>query len=116
MDCIFCKIIKGEIPSKRIYEDDNFMAILDVNPVAEGHTLVISKKHFTNILEMPSTLGNEFIDAVKKTALKIISEYKAEGFNFGVNTNKAAGQVVFHLHAHILPRKKGDGIKLMQKC
>ena len=114
-DCIFCKIVRGEIPLKKVYEDENFIGILDANPVTEGHTLIIPKKHFANILEMPSSLGNEFIEAVKKMALKIIDEKKAEGFNFGINTNKAAGQIVFHLHAHIIPRKKGDGIKLMQK-
>ena len=114
-DCIFCKIVSGEIPSKKVYEDENFMGILDVNPIAEGHTLIIPKKHFTNILEMPSSLGNEFIDAVKRAAVKIMGKCRAEGFNLGINTNESAGQIVFHLHAHVVPRKKGDGIKLLQQ-
>jgi histidine triad (HIT) family protein len=111
-DCIFCKIIKEEIPSEKVYEDDNFIGILDANPEMKEHTLIISKKHFKTILDMPSSLGNELLDAVKKIALKLIDKGKAEGFNLIVNTYKLAGQEVDHVHAHILPRKKGDGMKL----
>ena len=111
-DCIFCKIAKGEIPAKRIYENDNFFSIPDANPKVEGHSLVISNKHFENVLEMPNSLGSELLDCVKKTAMKVIGEQKAEGFNLINNTMKAAGQIVDHVHFHIVPRKKDDGFSV----
>ena len=110
-ECIFCKIAKGEIDSKKVYEDESFFGILDVKPVVEGHTLIISKKHFKNILDVPSSLGGEMLDAIKKVGLDLIKEKSAEGFNVIVNTNESAGQIVNHFHAHVLPRKKGDGLK-----
>lgn len=105
-DCIFCKISKGEIPAKRIYENDNFFSIPDANQKIEGHSLVISKKHFENILDLPSSLGLELLDCIKKTAMKLIEEHKAEGFNVVQNNFEVAGQIVKHVHFHILPRKK----------
>ena len=77
--CIFCKIIKGEINSKRVYEDDNFIGILDVNPKAEGHTLIIPKQHFKTILDIPSSLGIELLDAIKKVSLDLIGRGRGEG-------------------------------------
>jgi histidine triad (HIT) family protein len=114
-DCIFCKIVSGEISSKKLYEDDNFLVVLDAFPQVEGHTLIISKKHFRNLLDMPSTLGNEMISIAKKVAFDIIKEGKAEGFNLVINNEECAGQAVFHTHIHILPRKKGDGFKIFYK-
>ena len=111
-DCVFCKILKGEIKSDIVYSDDNFFGILDIHPRAERHTLVISKKHFKNILDMPSSLGGELIDAVKKVSLDLIKQKKAEGFNLLVNTNESAGQIVHHFHAHVIPRRKGDGLRI----
>jgi len=110
-DCIFCKIIKGEIKSDIVYSDDNFIGILDINPEMLGHTLVMPKKHFETILDTPSSLGNEFLDAIKKIAFDLIKKQKAEGFNILFNVNKLAGQEVPHVHAHILPRKQNDGMK-----
>ena len=110
-DCIFCKIAKGEIPADIVYKDDNFIGFLDVKPKAPGHTLIIQKKHFRNILEMPSTLGNELLDAIKDVALKLIKDGRGEGVNIIFNTEPAAGQVVFHVHCHVIPRKKGDGLR-----
>ena len=111
VECIFCKIIKGELNSDKVYEDDNFIGILDANPKTEGHTLVIPKKHYENILEMPSSLSNELIDAIKTISLDLINQGKGEGVNVFTNVGEASGQVVFHLHIHIIPRKKGDGLK-----
>lgn len=108
-DCIFCKIANGEIPSKRIYENDSFFSIFDVKPKTKGHCLVISKKHFENALELPNTLGAELMECIKNTAIKVVGENKAEGFNIVSNNFEAAGQAVKHVHFHILPRKKGDG-------
>ena len=110
-DCIFCKIVKGEVPSKKVYESDNLVAFLDTNQVAEGKTLLIPKHHYKTILDVPDSLGAEMLEAVKKIALKLIDEGKAEGFNILVNSFKVAGQVVPHAHIHILPRKKDDGLK-----
>jgi histidine triad (HIT) family protein len=109
-DCIFCKIVKGEIPAKKIYDDDNFIGILDVKPKAEGHALIIPKKHYRNLLDMPATLGTELMEAVKSIGLDIIKHKKGEGFNLIVNNEPAAGQVVFHSHLHLIPRKHGDGL------
>jgi len=111
-DCIFCKIVKGEIKSDLVYEDDNFIGILDINPVSEGHTLIIPKNHYKTILDMPNSLGNELIEVIKKISLKLIKEGKAEGFNVVQSNEKVAQQEVFHLHFHIIPRNKGDGIKI----
>lgn len=110
-DCIFCKIARGEIPVKRIYENDNFFSIPDAKPIIKGHSLVISKKHFETTLDMPSTLGTELLDCIKKTSLKLMERNKSEGFNLLNNNFEIAGQVVKHIHFHILPRKKGDGLK-----
>lgn len=113
-DCIFCKISKGEISHKKIYENDNFFSIPDVNPKVNGHSLVISKKHFPTALDVPNTLGYELLDCIKKTALKLIKETKAQGFNIVNNNFDAAGQVVNHLHFHIFPRKDGESLSLFE--
>ena len=108
-NCIFCKIAKGEISSEKIYENKNFFSIFDVNPLVEGHALVVSKRHFETILNMPSTLGSEFLDCIKKTTMNLLEKYKAEGFNIVSNNFSCAGQVVHHVHFHIFPRKEKDG-------
>jgi len=109
-DCVFCKIASGEIPVEKIYENDNFFSIPDANQKVKGHSLVISKKHFETILDLPSSLAMELVDCVKKTALKVLDEKKAEGFNLVQNNFEVAGQAVKHLHFHILPRIKGDNV------
>lgn len=111
-DCIFCKIVNKEVPADIVYEDDNFIGFLDANPIIEGHTLVIPKKHFKTLLDMPSSLGNEMLEAIKKVTLKLIKDGKAEGFNVLMNNFEISGQVVPHAHIHIFPRKKGDGIDI----
>ena len=110
-DCIFCKIAKKEIESKFIYENDNFFSIFDISPKVRDHALIISKKHFANVLDMPVSLGSEFLDCVKKTSLKVVQKENAQGFNLHSNISKAAGQLVNHFHFHILPRKTNDGFK-----
>ncbi|MEM0465483.1 MAG: HIT family protein [Candidatus Pacearchaeota archaeon] len=110
-DCIFCKIVKGEIPSNKVYEGENFIGILDINPKAEGHSLIISKKHYRNLLDISTDLGNEIISAFKEIALKLKEEGKAEGFNLVVNNEPDAGQVIMHAHLHVIPRKRGDGLR-----
>ena len=111
-DCIFCKIVNGEISSEKVYEDDNFIGVLDINPEMEGHTIIFPKKHFQTILDTPNSLGNEYLESIKKVALKLIEDKKAEGFNVVFNTYNVAGQEVDHVHAHVLPRKQGDGMNM----
>ena len=112
-DCIFCKIANKEIKSDIIYENDNFITFPDAHPKVKGHCLVVSKKHFVNILDMPSTLGTELLDAVKNTLdIKTKEDKTIEGFNLVQNNFPAAGQLVMHAHFHILPRRKGDGFNL----
>lgn len=111
-ECIFCKIARGEIKNEFIYENDNFFSIKDIEPQVPGHSLVISKKHFETILDLPESLAPELFDAIKKTAIKLLQEENAEGFNIANNNFESAGQVVNHVHFHILPRKKKDGLSL----
>ena len=111
-DCIFCKIVSGEMKTDFVYEDDNFVAFLDINPVVEGHTLVIPKKHFKTLLDIPNTLGNEMLEAVKKVSLDLIKNKKGDGINVFTNIHESAGQIVHHAHLHIIPRSKGDGVRI----
>ena len=108
-DCIFCKIRRGEIPGDIVYEDDNFLAIKDINPKVSGHTVLFPKIHFKTLIDLPNTLGVELLEAVKKTTLLLMDQQEAEGFNIHVNGFEVAGQIVPHAHVHILPRKKDDG-------
>ena len=105
-------MVKGEIPCKKIYENDNFFSVPDANPVVDGHSLIISKKHFKTSLDIPNSLGPELLNCIKKTALKLIDEKRVGGFNVVNNNFGVAGQVVKHVHFHILPRKDGDGLNL----
>ena len=114
-DCIFCKIARKEIPAEIVYESDNFIAFLDANPCSRGHTLIIPKKHFVNIIELPAILGNELLDVIKKVA-GIRFKEGAEGFNIIVNNGKEAGQVVMHFHVHVIPRKKGEKARIRFPC
>lgn len=108
-DCIFCKIVKGEVPSEKVLETERFIVIRDANPKTEGHSLVIPKEHYKTLLDVPDSLMGEFLEIAKETAFKLIKENKAEGFNLIMNNYKVAGQLVPHVHLHVLPRKKGDG-------
>ncbi len=108
-ECVFCKIVRGELPTKKIFETDNFIAIPDAFPQVEGHSLIIPKKHFESCLDLPSNLGEELVYCVKEVALRLMKEFGCDGFNLLNNNFESAGQVVKHVHFHILPRKKGDG-------
>jgi histidine triad (HIT) family protein len=110
-DCIFCKLARGG-SEKRIYENENFFSVPDISPAVKGHSLVISKKHFETVLDLPSTLGQELLDCIKNTAIKLMVKEKAEGFNVANNSFKSAGQIIGHVHFHIFPRKKDDGMFL----
>ena len=108
-DCIFCKIARGEIKVDVVEENDNFLAFPDANPIVKGHTLIIPKKHFVNIMDLPSSLASEMFDLIKKVGEKRLKE-GYEGFNLVMNNFEAASQVVMHAHFHLIPRKKDDGL------
>lgn len=110
--CIFCKIIKGELPSSKVYEDSDVLAFLDIKPVNSGHTLVIPKKHFESIHDTPDEIVAKLSVAAKKVAGAIQKNLGAEGVNIGMNNGKAAGQIVFHAHIHVMPRYGKDSFKL----
>jgi len=116
-DCVFCKMAKGDIPIEKIYENDSFFSIFDQDPVLEGHSLIISKKHFETILDLPTSLGPELLSAIKTVSLKLIEQFNAEGVNVMNNVYEASGQVVPHFHVHIIPRKKSDRglVKIVDK-
>ena len=110
-DCIFCKIIKGEIPSHKVYEDKKVFAFLDINPVNIGHVLVVPKNHSLDLSEMTDQDIKDVFLAAKKIADAVMKGTGAAGFNLGMNNKKAAGQLVMHSHLHIIPRFEGDGLK-----
>lgn len=110
-DCVFCKIVKDELPSTKIYEDDTTLAFLDITPVNIGHTLVIPKAHFENILETPEDVIAHMMKVVKKVSHGI-EALKPDGININMNNRAAAGQVIFHSHIHVIPRYKNDGFGL----
>ena len=106
--CIFCKIATKEIPSKVIYEDDKTMAFLDINPRNEGHTLVIPKKHYDNLLEAPDNTLAAMMKVTKLLCERMKNKLNAKGFNIVINVEKVAGQEMDHLHLHIVPRYAED--------
>ena len=110
--CIFCGIVEGKIPSFKLYEDDLFIAILDRFPVATGHTLVIPKSHAVDIFGLCEKEATQIMPLAVKIAANIKEVLNADGFNIVQNNGKAAGQVVFHYHMHIIPRHDGDGVKI----
>jgi histidine triad (HIT) family protein len=112
MDCIFCKIVAGEIPADKIYEDEKVLAFLDLRPSNKGHALVIHKTHSDDLLSSTDSILNDLMPAIKKVAAGILKATGALGFNLSANNGQAAGQVIFHLHFHIIPRFANDGLKL----
>ncbi len=110
--CIFCKIINGDIPSKKVYEDKDVLAILDISQATKGHTLVIPKKHYDNILSINEDDYLAVMKKVKELSNKIVTNLGAEGVNILNNCNEVAGQSVMHFHVHIIPRYKKDDLKL----
>jgi len=108
-DCIFCAIANGELPSHTIYEDDTILAFLDANPLVDGHTLVIPKRHHETTDDMPASVGAELGRVVTTLAPAVEAAVDADASTIGVNNGPAAGQEIDHIHAHIIPRHEGDG-------
>ena len=112
-DCIFCKIVAGEIPASKVYEDDHFLAFLDISQVTPGHTLVIPKKHARNLLEMTPDETADLFNVVSRVTKKVESATQPQGMNIISNMEEIAGQSVFHSHVHILPRySQEDDLKI----
>ena len=110
-NCIFCKIARKEAKAQFISETNNFIAILDANPKSEGHALIIPKKHYVTLLDIPNTLAKEMLELIKLISSKILEKKQGDGFNVIMNNLAPAGQVVMHAHIHIIPRKESDGLR-----
>jgi len=111
MPCVFCQIVKGEIPSEKIYEDDRIFAFLDINPINKGHTLVIPKEHYKDLSSTPDYILQELAIATARLAQAVKKGVGADAFNLRLSNGRIAGQVVPHVHFHIIPRFKDDSLK-----
>jgi len=109
-DCIFCKIVKGEIPCQKLGENRDFLCFLDIKPINEGHSLIVPKRYFRDISDFPEELDRGYFAFVQEMARKIVPAVKADGFNLGMNNGRAAGQLVMHQHTHLIPRFNGDSL------
>ncbi len=112
MDCLFCKIVSGAIPSTKVYEDASTLAFLDIGPVASGHTLVVPKAHSTNIFDVLPQDWHAVTETARKVAIALDTALHADGVNVMMNNREHAGQTVHHPHIHLIPRFKGDGFTL----
>lgn len=108
-NCIFCKIINGEIPSHVLYEDEQFKVIFDVNPATKGHALILPKEHYANLYELPEETAADAMKLAQRMMRKMTEKLDCDGFNIVQNNGEAAGQTVFHFHMHLIPRYKNDG-------
>jgi histidine triad (HIT) family protein len=112
-NCVFCKIVKGEIKSEIVKTGNSFIAIKDANPVANGHLLIIPKQHYVTLLDIPNNLAEELLKFLKELASELLGKKLGDGFNVIMNNLEPAGQFVMHAHIHVIPRKEGDGIRFL---
>lgn len=110
--CVFCEIVKGNIPSYKIYEDEKCIAILDISQATKGHTLVIPKEHYDNILDIDESLLSHLHAVAKKVALHYSNKLETNNFNILNNCGPVAGQTVNHFHIHVIPRYENDDLKI----
>ncbi len=115
MDCLFCKIAKKEMPARVVYNDSDTIAFLDINPANPGHILVVPKKHFETIVEADNESLEKAVVVVKELVKKVVHELKADGVNVVQNNGKHAGQLVSHVHFHIIPRFPDDMVVITYK-
>ena len=111
-DCIFCKLANGEIPTRSIYEDEDFKVILDAAPATRGHALILPKEHADNLYQLPEEMTGRAFVLAKKMAVSMSETLGCQGFNIVQNNGEAAGQTVFHFHIHLVPRYTDDGQEL----
>jgi len=109
-DCVFCKMVAGQIPVTKIYEDEVVLSFLDIGPVSDGHTLVIPKQHFEKLHDCPAELLGQVGSRLGKIAKAVADAMDCDGYNVLCNNGRVAGQLVNHLHFHIIPRNTGDGV------
>ena len=114
-NCIFCKIANGEIPSRTLYEDNDFRVILDLAPATKGHALILPKNHYKNLYEIEEETAAKVMPLAKKMAVEITQKLGCDGFNLMQNNNEIAGQTVFHFHMHLIPRYNNDNQNLVMK-
>ena len=114
-DCIFCRIACGEIPSKTLYEDEQFRVILDLGPATKGHALILPKDHAANLYELPEETAAAVMKLAKKMALKMRDKLHCDGLNLVQNNGETAGQTVMHFHLHMIPRYDADGQNISWK-
>jgi histidine triad (HIT) family protein len=111
MDCVFCRILNGEIPSYKVFENDDVLAILDISQATRGHTLIIAKKHYKNLYDIDAALAGNVFSVVPKIANAIKKAFNPIGMNVVINTEKPL-QTVFHFHIHLIPRYANDGVDI----
>lgn len=111
-NCIFCKIANGEIPSKALYEDEDFKVILDLGPATKGHALILPKDHADNLYELPDETASKVLVLAKKMVTQMTAKLNCDGFNLVQNNGETAGQTVMHFHMHLIPRYENDGQKI----
>jgi histidine triad (HIT) family protein len=111
-DCIFCKVLAGEIPSERIYEDEHTVAVMDINPWTRGHAVVIPRKHAANLFEIEDEELEHVAVAAKRVATAMRDRLDCDGLNLLQSNGAAAWQTIFHLHFHVIPRYEGDPLEL----
>ena len=109
-NCLFCKMVAGQIPVTKIYEDEAVLAFLDIGPISDGHTLVIPKQHFEKLHDCPAELLGRVASSLGRIAGAVAAAMNSDGYNLLCNNGGAAGQVIEHLHFHIIPRNTGDGV------
>jgi histidine triad (HIT) family protein len=112
MSCVFCAIVAGEGPAIRIYEDEDYLAILDIRPFTRGHTLVLPKRHTVDLMDTPPETVAEMIIIGQRIARAARATELANATNIGINDGRAAFQTVYHIHLHVLPRRNGDKLSL----
>lgn len=112
-NCIFCKIANGEIPSKTLYEDEDFRVILDLGPATKGHALILPKDHAANLYELSDETASKTMVLAKKMAIRMTKKLECDGFNLVQNNGETAGQTVMHFHMHLIPRYKDDGQRIL---
>ncbi len=115
-NCVFCKIVNKEFDSYRLYEDDNFLVILDKFPSSIGHTLVLTKNHYENFFDLDEFVASELLVLAQKVAIALKDITGCDGVNILQNNGKAAGQEVLHYHLHIIPRFEGDNVNITRNA
>lgn len=111
-DCIFCKLANGEIPTNSIYEDEDFKVIMDISPASKGHCVILPKTHAENLFEFPEEYCEKIMLVAKKCSKVLMNVLSCDGINVLQNNGEAAGQTVFHLHVHLIPRYEGDNVRI----